>query len=241
MPINLDVALSAQIALSKRLDSIANNVANSSTVGFRADEISFESLISKQTSQPTAFATAGTTHISRNGGALISTNNPLDVAVQGDAWMSFQGPNGTVYTRDGRMKMLETGELQTVNGHPILDVGGAPLVLNPNAGPPQIARDGMINQNNQPVGAIGLFSFPENATLTRFENSGVIPDRAAEPVLNFTANGVAQGFVEQSNVNPVKEMTHLIAVTRTFESLAAAISDTESTLQNAIRTLGETS
>ncbi|NNE25007.1 MAG: flagellar basal-body rod protein FlgF [Rhizobiales bacterium] len=241
MPVNLDVALSAQLALIKRMDSIANNVANSSTVGFRADEISFESLISQQTSQPTAFATSGRTHISRNSGALISTNNPLDVAVQGDAWLAFQSPNGVAYTRDGRMQMLETGELQTVNGHSILDAGGAPLVLNPGSGPPQIARDGMITQNNQQVGAIGLFSLPQNAQLSRFENSGVVPNLPAEPILDFTANGVAQGFIEQSNVNPVKQMTDLIAVSRTFESLASAISDTESTLQNAIRTLGESS
>ncbi len=241
MPVNLDVALSAQIALTKRLDTIANNVANSSTVGFRADEISFESLVSRQTKTPTSFTTSGQAHISRNNGAMIKTNNPLDIAVQGNAWLAFQGPNGVVYTRDGRMRMLDTGELQTVNGHSILDAGGAPMVLNANAGPPEIARDGMITQNNQQVGAVGLFRLPENAMLARFENSGVIPNLPAEPVLDFTANGVAQGFIEQSNVNPVKEMTSLIAVSRTFESLMTAVSDTESTLQSAIRTLGETS
>jgi len=198
-------------------------------------------LVSKQTKTPTAFTTSGQTHISRSNGGLVSTNNPLDIAVQGDAWLAFQGPNGVVYSRDGRMRMLDTGELQSVNGYPILDAGGAPLVLNANAGPPQIARDGMISQNNQQVGAVGIFSIPANATLKRFENSGVIPNLPAEPVLDFTANGVAQGFIEQSNVNPVREMTNLIAVSRTFESLMTAVSDTESTMQNAIRTLGETS
>ena len=74
-----------------------------------------------------------------------------------------------------------------------------------------------------------------------FENSGVISSEPAEPILGFTNYGVVQGFIEQSNVNPVMEMTGLIAVSRAFESLAAAIDDTQSTLQNAIRTLGDSS
>ncbi len=241
MPVSMDVALSAQIALVKRLDTIAHNVANASTVGFRADEVSFESLVSQQTKDPTAFTSAGETHISRAAGSIINTNNPLDVAIQGDAWFAIQGPSGTVYTRDGRMRMLATGELQTLAGYPILDAGGAPLLLNPASGTPQIAQDGMITQNKQQVGAIGLFSLPDNAKLRRFENAGVIPDAPAEPILQFTTVGVVQGFVEQSNVNPIMEMTSLIAVSRAFESLTAAIDDTDSTLQNAIRTLGDTS
>ena len=91
------------------------------------------------------------------------------------------------------------------------------------------------------VAAIGLFLIPDNATLTRVEGSGVVSDLAAEPVVEFTTNGVAQGFIEQSNVNAVMEMSHLITVSRAFENLAAAIENNESTLQSAIRTLGETS
>ena len=241
MPVSLDVALSGQMALMKRLDTIANTVANSSTIGFRADEISVESLVSQRTDQPTAFAATGKSHISRSAGAVVNTNNPLDIAVQGDAWLAVESPNGIAYTRDGRMQMLETGELQTLNGYPILDVGGAPLVLKPSGGPPRIANDGMITQDDQQVGAVGLFRIPRTAALARFENSGVISSEPAEPILDFTTNGVVQGFIEQSNVNPVTEMTNLIAVSRAFESLAAAIDDAESTLQNAIRTLGDSS
>ena len=241
MPVSMDVALSAQVALAKRLDSVANNVANSSTPGYRADEISFEARVSQYTMDPTAFTSTGETHLSRSNGGLVKTDNPLDVAVQGEAWLGFQGPNGAVYTRDGRMKMLETGELVTVNGYQVLDAGGAPLVLNPNAGPPNVSRDGMISQDGQQIGAIGMFIIPQEAKLHRFEGSGVVPDRAVEPVAEFTTNGIAQGFIEQSNVNAVMEMTNLIAVTRAFENLAAAVESSESTLQNAIRTLGETS
>src|SRR5581483_1973825 len=80
--------------------------------------------------------------------ARSQTDNPLDVAVQGDAWLGIQTPGGTAYTRDGRLRMTPTGELQTLTGHAVLDTGGAPILLDPTGGPPRIGRDGTITQNN---------------------------------------------------------------------------------------------
>jgi flagellar basal-body rod protein FlgF len=178
MQSSLYVSLSAQIALLQRLESISNNVANASTAGFRAEEIKFEQLISNSTPEPTAFVSPGITYLSRQSGEHVKTDNPLDVAVKGDAWLSIQTPAGAVYTRDGRMKMTATGELQTLTGYQVLDVGGSPVQLNPNSGMPVIAPDGAISQGNRQIGAIGLFTIPETATLARFENSGVIPSQA---------------------------------------------------------------
>jgi flagellar basal-body rod protein FlgF len=238
MQTGLYVALSAQIALQQRLDTIAGNVANAGTVGYRAEEVKFESFLSQAGADPVAFASTGETYLSRKAGELVKTDNPLDVAVRGEGWLSIATPAGPVYTRDGRMRMADSGELQTLNGYPVLDVGGAPIVLDPTAGPPQIASDGMITQGKQQLGAIGIFHIDEHAKLARFENSGVIPDRPAEPVLDFASNGVAQGFVERANVNPVLEMAHLIMVTRAFDSVTATITETEGSLQSAIKDLG---
>jgi flagellar basal-body rod protein FlgF len=139
------------------------------------------------------------------------------------------------------MHMTPTGDLQTLNGYPILDVGGAPITIDPNGGPPQIGADGSIVQNDRLLGAVGLFTIPDEAKLTYAENSGVIPSLPAEPALDFTRFGVIQGFVERSNVNPVMEMTHLIAVQRSFEALTNTMSSTESTFTEGIRTLGSPS
>ncbi len=185
-----------------------------------------------------AYAAADETYISRQAGPLSQTGDPLDVAVQGEAWLAIQTPDGTVYTRDGRMKMLETGELVSLNDHPVLDVGGAPLLLDPVGGPPQIARDGMITQGGIEIGAIGLFAIDPAAQLSRHENSGVVPDQPAVAVLDFDVNGVVQGFVEGANVNPVLELTKLIMVSRSFESASAAIEQSDQTLEEAIKTLG---
>ena len=238
MQTGLYVALSAQLALQKRLDTIAANVANAGTVGYRAEEVKFETFLSQAGADPVAFASTGETFVSRKAGELVKTDNPLDVAVRGDAWIAISTPAGTVYTRDGRMRMVDSGELQTLNGYAVLDAGGAPVLLDPAAGPPQIATDGMISQGKRQLGAIGLFRIDERAKLARFENSGVIPDRQAEPVLDFATEGVVQGFVERANVNPVLEMAHLIMVTRAFESVTATINESEASQRNAIKDLG---
>ena len=92
MQSNLYVSLSGQLALQRRLDTIANNLANVSTAGFRSEEIKFSSLVSRTGADPVAFATEGETYLSRTPGALVKTDNPLDVAVQGDAWLAINTP-----------------------------------------------------------------------------------------------------------------------------------------------------
>ena len=240
MQSSLYVSLSAQMALMRRIEAISNNVANSSTAGFRSEEIKFEQLISSSTADPTAFVSPGITYLSRKVGELVKTDNPFDIALKGDAWLAIQTPAGSTYTRDGRMRMTPTGELQSLDGYAVLDVGGSPVQLNPNGGTPVIGPDGTIKQGTRQIGALGLFTIPEDAKLDRFENSGVIPDKPAAPTLDFNKHGVVQGFIERSNVNPVMEISKMIMVQRAFDSVAGTIRQTETTLNDAIRTLGET-
>jgi flagellar basal-body rod protein FlgF len=238
---NFYVALSAQKALMRRIDTIANNVANVSTGGFRAEEVTFETALSDMNKDPVAFASTGTSYISKRPGEIVRTDNPLDVAVQGDAWLAVQTPAGTVYTRDGRMTISAQGELQSVNGYPILDVSGSPLRLEPDAGPPQIGRDGTIAQGKRSVGRIGLFTIDPKAGLTRFQGAGVQPDRPATPAVESAKYGVQQGFVERSNVNPVTEMAKMIMVQRTFDAVTSSLKDAEGSQTEAVRNLAATS
>jgi flagellar basal-body rod protein FlgF len=237
----LYVSLSAQVAMEKRLATIANNIANMGTGGFRADEIKFEEVLSLAAKDNVSFASAGQNFISRRTGPVNKTDNPLDVAIQGDAWFAYNGPSGPVYTRDGRFSMNENGDLMTVDGHAVLDSGGAPITLDPAAGPPSIGRDGAIMQGGNQVGTLGVFSLNSNSRLIRYGNSGVLSSTPGDVVQDFTSTGVLQGYSEGSNVNPVLEMTKLIAVQRNFESAASTIQESESTLMDAIRTLGPTS
>jgi flagellar basal-body rod protein FlgF len=241
MQSGLYVSLSGQVALERRLDTIANNVANMNTVGYRADGVSFSAELARAGDDQVAFASTGAGFISRQTGPLTKTDNPLDVAVQGDGWFSIKTPTGVAYTRDGRMRMSDTGMLQTLNGYQVLDAGGAPITLDSDGGAPTISADGMITQDGKQIAAIGLFSVPDDARLTRTVNSGVISDKPATPILDFDANGVIQGTVEGSNVDPVMEMSKLISVTRAFDSVSSAMNQSEASLQDAIKTLGSSS
>ncbi|WP_279482638.1 flagellar basal-body rod protein FlgF [Aureimonas sp. SK2] len=238
MQTTLPVALSAQLAMEKRLESLANKLANASTPGFRAEEVKFETILSRASNRPVAFVSEGQQFLSTRAGALTQTGNPLDLAVAGDAFFAIQTPRGPVYTRDGRMMMSEEGELRTVNGEPFLDVGGAPLQIDPNGGPIQVARDGMITQGGGQIGAVGLFRMPAGANLSRAGTSGVVPDAPAQPVVDFNDDRIAQGFVEGSNVNPILEMTRLIEVQRVFEQAASVIQTSENSLNGAVTQLG---
>ncbi|WP_095084504.1 flagellar basal-body rod protein FlgF [Mesorhizobium sophorae] len=235
---SLYVALSSQIALERRLDTIADNVANASTIGFRATGVKFEDVVSGIGPKSVSFASSGKTYLSGAHGALTETGNPFDFAVQGDAWFAIDTPVGTVMTRDGRFSMNENGELMSIEGHPVLDAGGAPIQLDPRNGPPKAGADGSLRQNDQLVGSIGLYNFDPGENFVRYGNSGIIPARTPEPVTDRSDTGIAQGFLEESNVNPVLEITRLIQVQRAFENTAALMRQTDSSTDEAIKTLG---
>jgi flagellar basal-body rod protein FlgF len=232
------VSLSSQVALDKRLTTIANNIANAGTVGYRASGVSFEAVLSKAGTTSSAYASPGKDFISRTQGELTKTDNPLDVAIAGDGWLAIRTARGIAFTRDGRMRIAESGELQTISGQPILDAGYSPITLDPNAGPPQIFKDGMITQGKQQLGAIGLFSIDETASLARDESSSVVPSKPATPILDFARHGMSQGFLENANVNAVLEMTRLIEATRSFENVSAMGDMLDASQRNAIRILG---
>jgi flagellar basal-body rod protein FlgF len=238
MSTDVYVALSGQIALQRRLETIANNIANMSTVGYRADEIKFDAMIAKSGTDQVAFASSGTDFVSRRAGEMVQTGNPLDVAVRGSGWFAYSDAGKTFYSRDGRLHMNDLGELQSVKGYPILDVGGSPITVDPSGGPVTVSEEGSVMQGGKSVGQIGLFEIPSDALFTRHDNSGLIPDKPATPVEDMTLNGVRQGFVEGANINPINEMVKLIAVSRAFENAAAAIQTGDSTTESAIKTLG---
>jgi flagellar basal-body rod protein FlgF len=235
---SLYVALSSQIALERRLDTIADNVANASTIGFRATGVKFEDVVSGSGPKSVSFASSGKTYLSGAHGALTETGNPFDFAVQGDAWFAIDTPVGTVMTRDGRFSMNENGELMSIEGHPVLDAGGAPIQLDPRNGPPKAGADGSLRQNDQLVGSIGLYNFDPGENFVRYGNSGIVPARTPEPATDRSDIGIAQGFLEESNVNPVLEITRLIMVQRAFENTAALMRQTDSSTDEAIKTLG---
>ena len=238
MQTGLYVSLSSQIALDRRLTTLADNVANSTTVGFRATEVKFNQVVSDQKVADVAFVSQGNEFISTRSGGITETGGPLDFALKGEAWFQVDTPSGPTLTRDGRFTLTDLGELVTLNGYPVLDAGGGPIQIDVSNGPIQLSADGQLNQNGRPVAALGLFSADLSGGFVRAGNSGIIPSIAPEPVVDRVDAGVVQGYVEESNVNAIGEMTQLIQVTRAFESIASLMRDSEESMNEAVRTLG---
>lgn len=241
MQSGLYVAISSQIALEKRLTTIADNIANMNTVGFRSTEVKFDEVMSRtgnDLNAKIAFVSQGNDYLNTRTGQFTQTNNQLDFAIRGEAWFALQTPAGQVLTRDGRFTLSQTGELLSTRGYPVLDAGGSPIQLDPAAGAPNVGADGRITQGDRIVGSIGLYTTDITQGYLRYDNSGIIPSGAAQPVVDDAEIGVVQGYVEQSNVNAIGEMTQLIQVNRAFDGVSSLMRDSESSFGEAIKTLG---
>lgn len=244
MQSGLYVSLSSQMALERRLTTIADNMANLNTVGFRSTEVKFDEVLSKTQNDinaKIAFVNQGNDYLSTKNGELAQTGNALDFAIKGDAWFAIDTPAGQVLTRDGRFTMKETGELVSVRGYPVLDAGGAPIQLNRAGGVPAVGADGKIIQDDRQVATIGLFTADISKGFVRYENSGVSMVDQPQPVVDNPEVSIMQGYLENSNVNGIGEMTQLIQVNRAFESISSLMRDSETSLSDAIKVLGGSS
>ncbi len=235
---SLYVSLSAQIALERRLTTLADNVANANTTGFRATEVKFNEVLANTGATDVSFVDQGQDYLSTANGGLKTTGGQLDFAIRGDAWFMIESPTGKMLTRDGRFTLTSTGQLINIDGYPVLDPGEAPIQLDPDGEPPKAGRDGGLSQDGFRRGAIGLFSADFRDGFTRKASLGIVPTIQPEPVVDADSAGLVQGYIENSNVNAMAEMSRLIIISRAFENASSMTKATEDTFKEAIRTLG---
>jgi len=238
METGIYVALSSQIAAEKRLASLAENVANVNTVGFRETQIRFGELVDSKPTVDVSFVHAVEGSLSDQQGALDLTGNDFDFAISGEGWFEVQTPVGNAVTRDGRFNIGTDGVLSTVQGYPVLDQGESPVQINRANGPVHADAGGILYQNSTIIGSIGVFD-----TLSPLENSripglAILPESAPTAAVDRTDFSVQQGFVERSNVNAVKQITTLISVQRNFEELSGLMQQSEASVSELIRMLG---
>jgi flagellar basal-body rod protein FlgF len=232
------VALSGQLALDRRMQALAQNIANARTSGYRSEVLDFNSLMSTTGSHETAFASPGKTHINSESGGLSLTKNPLDLAAKGDGFFAYQSTSGTYYSRDGRLLLASDGRLLNTAGEPVLDSGGAPLQLDPRIPDIAISNTGVVTQAGLRKGQIGLYKINLETGFARHGSAGFLPKTEAEAVTDFSRDGVLQGYIEESNVNPAMEMARLIQITRAFEAVSALSERTNEAEKSAIEILG---
>ena len=232
------VSLSSQIALERRLSTLADNVANANTTGFRATEVKFNEVLATTGATDVSFVDEGQDYLSSANGGLKTTGSALDFAIRGDAWFMIETPTGKMLTRDGRFTLTDTGQLVNIDGYPVLDPGEAPIQLDPDGEAPKAGRDGGLSQDGFRRGAIGMFSADFRNGFTRKAPIGIVPNIPPEPVIDAESAGLLQGYIENSNVNAMAEMSRLIVISRAFDNISSMNRSTEDTFKQAIRTLG---
>ncbi len=237
------VGLSRQVALGRQFEVIANNIANLNTTAFKADGALFEDYISPTaragdlpgTDSQVNFVRDRATWINWKQGQLERTGNPLDVAIDGGGYLAVQTANGERYTRNGALKIDNQGQLVTSVGDPVLGDNG-PIVFQSTDRGITISKDGTISvrtagSNAEAVrGHLRVVSFTNLAQLQKDGNSYYAAPQGVTPDPD-TQSGLQQGSVEQSNISAVLEMTHMIEVTRSYQQIAALLSQ-QNDLQN---------
>ena len=243
------IGLSRQTVLERQMDVLSNNIANVNTVGYKADESLFEEYLSsgahednfKGADRRVSYVQDRGTFHNFTQGAAQSTNNPLDVAIDGAGFLTVQTQGGERYTRDGNLQINNVGQLVTNSGDTVIGTAG-PIVFQPTDHDINISPDGTITvvegtaRTDSIRGKLRLVSFADAQKLLKQGNNlfSTPNDNAAQP---DTKSTVRQGFIEKSNVNVVSEMANMIQVTRTYTQIANILQQQSDLHKTAIEQL----
>ena len=213
------LALARQVALDRAIDVTANNIANLRTTGYKAEKVLFQQYVQQPTSpvtkpDPMSSVVQVGTFTDYQNGAFEKTGNALDFAIQGEGFFAVQTDAGTRYTRDGSFQLDGTGQIVTKDGQPVLDAGGSAIQVPAGANQIVVTGDGQVAADGNVVGQIGVQKFDDPQSLVR-EGSGLYSASTA-PVQSDAA--VVQGMVEDSNVQPVLELTRMMETLRSFQA-----------------------
>lgn len=261
---NIWVPLSGQVAQQRKVETIANNVANANTVGFKKDQLVFKEHLTaltkgvedidiprKEFSPADFYHTQGAENamVAVDGsftifeqGTMIPTNNPLDLALQGDGFIEVLTPTGVRFTRKGNLSLSRDGELVTDQGFKVLSaLNASPEALREPASAGSFPKpeerilrvptntkltftnEGEVLTRDGAIGKISVVEFQDKHALRKEGSSLYItPDETNIVRTNIKTN-VNQGFLEGSNVNAIEEMSELIKAHRHFESIQKAI------------------
>jgi flagellar basal-body rod protein FlgG len=252
----LYTAASGMSAQQMNLDNVANNLANSSTAGFRRRRLQFQDLIYQSLVMPGAAATQQTTLVAglqiglgtrtaaseviQMQGDFSATGNPLDVAIQGAGFFQVTLPSGeTAYTRSGALHLDSSGNVVTSDGNPITPA----ITIPPGVTSVTIGSDGTVSVTQQAqqaasqVGNIQLALFPNPGGLNSVgQNLFLATTASGDPVVGVPGGSeglgtLQQGYLEQSNVDVVEEFIQMILAQRSYEANSRVVTSADQMLQ----------
>ncbi|WP_306754460.1 flagellar hook-basal body complex protein [Paracoccus actinidiae] len=209
-------SLTRQAGLMAEMRVVANNIANANTTGFRREGVIFAEHLSAldRNGDTLSMAHARGRTLDLDQGVLTQTNGNFDLAIEGEGFFLVETPDGTRLTRAGAFLPSAEGEVMTAEGFRLLDEGMAPIIVPAGASGVAIGADGTLSANGVVFGKIGVFNAPDDAQLTHQGGTAFTTDSPPEPVDDAR---IRQGFLEESNVDSVFEITRMIEVQRAYE------------------------
>jgi flagellar basal-body rod protein FlgF len=245
------IGLSRQAALERQMDAVANNIANVNTAGYKADSTLFEEYLNTPAHEDNfvgsdrrvSFVQDRGTYRDFTQGATDETKNPLDVAIDGSAFLAVQTPAGERYTRDGGLHINSQGQLVTVAGNQVLGTSG-PIIFQPTDHDVNITPDGTITvvagngRTDSIRGKLRLVNFANAQKMLKEGFNLYAAGEGGAPQAD-TKSIVRQGFIERSNVNSVAEMSRMMDVSRAYSSISTLMQQQSELQKTAIQQLAD--
>lgn len=245
------IGLSRQMTLERQMDVIANNVANANTNGFKADHSLFEEYLNSNAHEDNfvgsdrrvSYVQDRGTYRDVGQGPMEATNNPLDMAISGNAFFAVQANGAERYTRDGKFALSSTGQLITSDGNLVLGTSG-PIVFQPTDHDINVAPDGTVTvlegtaKADSIRGKIRMVTFDDPAKLTKL-GANLYGAGSANQQQADAKSTLQQGYIEKSNVNSVGEMSRMVEVMRSYTAIANLLQQQSDLHKSAIEKLAD--
>jgi len=245
------IGLSRQMTLERQIDVISNNVANMGTTGFKADNSRFQEYMMPVAradnfvgrDRQLSYVQDTGAWRDYSGGANERTDNPLNVAIDGNGFLAVQTSAGERYTRNGELQINSQGQLVTADGNLVLGTNG-PITFQPTDHDIVISDTGLITVVEGPNtktdsirGKLRLVNFAQVDQLQKEGNNLYSAGNA--PAQADPTSRVRQGYLEHSNVNAVREMSRLVEVTRTYQQISSILQQQGDLRKNSLDKLAD--
>lgn len=229
--------LTRQSGLIREMQVVANNIANAATTGYRAEGVVFSEYVqSIRDGSSLSMGTANVQNTNLAQAALTQTNGSFDFGIEGDGYFLIETPMGERLTRAGSFSPSAEGDLVTNDGFRVLDAGGAPVFVPPNAGDLAVSPDGTLSVNGAPIAQLGVVRPVAPMEMVREDGVLFRADAGFEPAIEAQ---VIQGFVEGSNVETVTQLTRMIEVQRAYEMGQSFLESEDERVRTALKALSQ--
>ena len=230
-------SLTRQSGLMREMQTVANNIANISTTGYRREGLIFaEHVAALEPGEPSLSMGHGNAwHTDAAQGPLSPTGGTFDFAIEGEGFFLIETPTGQMLTRAGSFTPSPEGELVAPDGARLLDAGGAPVFVPPDARSVALAADGTLSADGTPVTQIGLVQPADPNEMNRRAGVRFEVDGEILPAENAV---ILQGFVENSNVDPVGEIARMIEVQHAYQMGQQFMDKEDERIRSVLQTLG---